>query len=131
MSSLNHDPVLGHITTFGGHPVSCAAALANLKVLLRENYIQEVSKKANLFVEKLKHPAIKKVTHKGLLMAVHLDNFENLHKVMHTCIRNGVLIDWFLFEPSALRIAPPLIIKEEEILFACEVIISALDEVYS
>ncbi len=131
MSSLSHDPVLGHITTFGGHPVSCAAALANLQVLLRENYIQEVTKKEKLFLEKLQHPAILKITSKGLLMAVHLDNFGNLQKVMHACIRKGVLTDWFLFEQNALRIAPPLIIQEEEIDFACKVIISALDEVYS
>lgn len=131
MSSLSHDPVLGHITTFGGHPVSCAAALANLQVLLRENYIQEVHKKEQIFLEKLKHPAIKKITHKGLLMAIHLDNFENLQKVIQSCIRKGVLTDWFLFEPNALRIAPPLIIQEEEIHFACDVILSALDEVYS
>lgn len=131
MSSLSHDPVLGHITTFGGHPVSCAAALANLQVLLRENYIQEVSKKEKIFLEKLKHPAIKKITHKGLLMAVHLDNFENLQKVIHSCIKKGVLTDWFLFEPNAMRIAPPLIIEEKDIHFACDAILSALEEVYS
>ncbi|HUH74348.1 MAG TPA: aspartate aminotransferase family protein [Chitinophagales bacterium] len=131
MSSLSHDPVLGHITTFGGHPVSCAAALANLQVLLREDYIKEVASKEKIFLEHLQHHAIQKITHKGLMMAVHLDSFENLQKVMHACIRRGVLTDWFLFEPNAIRIAPPLIIQEEEIVFACEVIISALDEVYS
>lgn len=131
MSSLSHDPILGHITTFGGHPVSCAAALANLQVLLRENYIQEVHKKEKIFLEILKHSAIKKITNKGLLMAIHLDNFENLQKVIQFCIRNGVLTDWFLFEPNAMRIAPPLIIQEADIHFACEVILSALEEVYS
>ena len=131
MSSLSHDPVLGHITTFGGHPVSCAAALANLQVLLREDYIKEVASKEKIFLKHLQHHAIQKITHKGLMMAVHLDSFENLQKVMHACIRRGVLTDWFLFEPNAIRIAPPLIIQEEEIVFACEVIISALDEVYS
>lgn len=131
MSCLSHDPILGHITTFGGHPVSCAAALANLQVLLRENYIQEVHKKEKIFLEILKHSAIKKITNKGLLMAIHLDNFENLQKVIQYCIRNGVLTDWFLFEPNAMRIAPPLIIQEADIHFACEVILSALEEVYS
>ncbi|MCO5233206.1 MAG: aminotransferase class III-fold pyridoxal phosphate-dependent enzyme [Chitinophagales bacterium] len=130
MSSLSFNPILGHITTFGGHPVSCAAALANLQVLLREKYIQEVKTKGNLFVRKLIHPAIQKITHKGLMIAVHLDNFENLQKVIQSCIQKGLLTDWFLFESRAMRIAPPLIITESEIEYACDIIISALDEVY-
>lgn len=130
MGVLTDNPVLGHITTFGGHPVSCAAALANLQVLLNTSYIQEVAEKEALFIEKLQHPAIQKVTHKGLMMAVHLDTFENLQKVIQACIRKSVLTDWFLFESAALRIAPPLIITKEDILFACDVIISSLDEVY-
>ncbi len=130
MGKLTENPVLGHITTFGGHPVSCAAALANLEILLNSTYIQDVAKKEALFIEQLQHPAIKKITHKGLMMAVHLDSFENLQKVIQVCIGKGVLTDWFLFEANALRIAPPLIITEEEIHFACNVILSALDEVY-
>ncbi|MCO5229749.1 MAG: aspartate aminotransferase family protein [Chitinophagales bacterium] len=130
MSSLSENPMLGHITTFGGHPVSCAAALANLQVLLKENYIQQVAEKEDLFISKLKHPAIQRITHKGLMIAVHLDNFDNLKKVIQSCIQKGLLTDWFLFESSAMRIAPPLIITKEEIEFACDIILSALDEVY-
>lgn len=130
MGTLMADPVLGHITTFGGHPVSCAAALANLKVLLNSSYIQDVAHKEELFLQYLKHPAIKKITHKGLLMAVHLDSFENLQKVIQSCIQKGLLTDWFLFESHALRIAPPLIISDEEIRFACDIILESLNEVY-
>ena len=130
MSVLTDNPILGHITTFGGNPVSCAAALAHLKVLLKENYIQEVAKKETLFLEKLKHPAIQKINHKGLMMAVHLDNFENLKKVIQIGLQKGILTDWFLFESEAMRLAPPLVITEEEIAWACGIILSALDEVY-
>lgn len=130
MGTLTDNPVLGHITTFGGHPVSCAAALANLQTLLNSPYIEEVYQKEALFLSRLQHPAIKKITHKGLMMAVHLDSFENLQKVIQVCIRKSVLTDWFLFEANALRIAPPLIITETDIHFACDVILSALDEVY-
>lgn len=130
MGALMKNPVLGHITTFGGHPVCCAAALANLKVLTTTSYVQDVAIKEQLFLQYLQHPAIRKITHKGLLMAVHLDSFENLQKVIHTCIQKGLLTDWFLFESNALRIAPPLIITEEEIQFACNIILESLNEVY-
>lgn len=130
MGTLMKNPVLGHITTFGGHPVSCAAALANLKVLTSNSYIQDVAQKEQLFLKYLQHPAIRKITHKGLLMAVHLDSFENLQKVIHSCIEKGLLTDWFLFESNALRIAPPLIITDEEIQFACNIILESLNEVY-
>jgi len=130
MRHLTDQPVLGHITTFGGHPVSCAAALANLKTLVNSTLVQEVRKKESLFLETLKHPAIRKITHKGLMLAVHLDTFENLQAVIRYCLQHEVLTDWFLFASNALRIAPPLIITEEEIRFACRVILNALDEVY-
>ncbi|MCO5247463.1 MAG: aminotransferase class III-fold pyridoxal phosphate-dependent enzyme [Chitinophagales bacterium] len=130
MNVLIDNPILGHITTFGGNPVSCAAALAHLKELLEGTYIQDVAKKEALFLERLKHPAIRKINHKGLMMAVHLDNFENLKKVIQAGLQKGILTDWFLFESEAMRLAPPLIITEDEINWACGQILAALDEVY-
>lgn len=130
MQSLTHSPVLGHITTFGGNAVCCAAALATLKTLCESNLMTEVRLKEQRFVDRLQHPAIQKFTHKGLLMALHLDTAEHLQAVIKLCIDRGLLTDWFLFAPQCLRIAPPLIITLEEIDWACDVILQALDEVY-
>jgi len=129
MSSLMSDPVLGHITTFGGHPVCCAAALAALETLLASDLIAQVAAKEALLVELLQHPSIQKVTHKGLLMAVHLKDDITLRKVIQHCLTKGLLTDWFLFAPQCMRIAPPLIISEEEIRWACGVILEALNAV--
>lgn len=127
MGSLKTNPILGHITTFGGHPVSCAAAYANLHVLLTENeLIKDVSQKEQLFVELLKHPKIKEVRTFGLLIAVEFDSFETNKVIIDKCIANGILTDWFLFNDKSLRIAPPLIITEEEIKMACSVILKAI-----
>jgi acetylornithine/succinyldiaminopimelate/putrescine aminotransferase len=126
MNHLTHDPVLGHITTFGGHPVCCAAGFAALKVLLKKNIIDKVAKKERLFLKLLKHPTIKEVRAAGLLIAVQFDN-ENINKkLIGECIANGVLTDWFLFAPDCLRIAPPLTISEKEIKKACETILDIL-----
>ncbi len=130
MSSLSYQPVLGHITTFGGNAVCCAAALASLKTICEEKLFAYVAEKEDLFVSLLQHRAIKKVTHCGLMLAVHLDNYENLRKVIQLCIENGVITDWFLFCDNALRIAPPLIISEQEIRQACGIILRVLDVVY-
>jgi acetylornithine/N-succinyldiaminopimelate aminotransferase len=127
MGSLMSQPVLGHITTFGGHPVCCAAALAALNVLSNSNLMADVPKKEALFISLLQHPAIRKVTHQGLLMAVHLEDDQALRRVIQYCLAHGVLTDWFLFAPNCLRIAPPLIISEAEIRLACQVILEALD----
>ena len=128
MSSLKTNPILGHITTFGGHPVSCAAAYANLHTLLTEKeLILSVSKKEQLFVEFLKHPKIKTVRSFGLLIAVEFDSFETNKAIIDNCIANGLLTDWFLFNDKSLRIAPPLIITEEEIKWACKVILEAIE----
>jgi acetylornithine/succinyldiaminopimelate/putrescine aminotransferase len=129
MSSLTHDPVLGHITTFGGHPLSAAAALATLNTL-SENYedlIASVPEKEKLFKLLLKdNPKIREIRSAGLFMALQLDNFEQLTKVIRNCIDNGLITDWFLFNASAMRVAPPLIISEAEIVEACEIINEAI-----
>lgn len=130
MLSLSNQPVLGHITTFGGNAVCCAAALATLSTLKNSQLIQQVKSKEALFLKHLKHSAIQKVTSSGLLMAVHLDNLEHLKKVIDRCIEKGLLTDWFLFAPNCMRIAPPLIITEEEIIQACNIILETLNEVY-
>ncbi|GAA0528512.1 aspartate aminotransferase family protein [Chitinophaga japonensis] len=129
MWSLTHHPVLGHITTFGGHPVSCAAGMAGMQVLLQEELVPAVAEKERLFHTYLQHPAIKAVRSKGLLMAVELESFAVNKKVIDECIRQGVLTDWFLFAPECLRIAPPLIITKEQIKESCDVILTALDSV--
>ncbi|RMG76667.1 MAG: aspartate aminotransferase family protein [Bacteroidetes bacterium] len=126
MSALSHDPILGHITTFGGHPVCTAAALATLEVLVREDYIQSVGEKSALFRKLLVHPAIKEVRSAGLWFAVELESFEFLQKVIKRCLANGLITDWFLFNDKSLRIAPPLIIQKSEIEWACSIILEAL-----
>ncbi len=128
MQTLTNNPVLGHITTFGGHPVSCAAGLAALAVLENENLIASVEEKGSLFEEKLVHPAILKTTRIGLMMALYFDSFETNKKIIDECIANGVLTDWFLFESNAMRICPPLVISEEEIIFSCKIILAAIEK---
>lgn len=128
MDVIKENPMLGHITTFGGHPVSCAAALASLRVILEERLEDGVASKASLFRSLLKHPKIKEIRGKGLMMALQLDSFETVEKTSLYCARNGVLIDWFLHCGSALRLAPPLTIQEEEIRAACAVILEGLSQ---
>ena len=127
MQTLTNDPVLGHITTCGGHPVSCAAALATLKILVETDLISEVKNKEILFKKLLVHPKIKTVRSAGLWLAVELENFEILQKVIQRCLKNGLITDWFLFNSKSLRIAPPLIISEAEIEWASNVIVEAIE----
>ncbi len=122
LNTLSHNPVLGHITTFGGHPVSCAAALANLKVIKEEKLFNKALEKEKIFRSLLHSSKIKEIRSKGLLMAVQLDSFRQVSDVITFCKNQGVITDWFLFCDAALRIAPPLIISEDEIAFSCDVI---------
>lgn len=120
---FTNQPVLGHISTFGGHPLSCAAGLAAMKVLLNENLISEVSEKEKLFQKLLVHPSIKAVRSAGLLIAVEFENFETNKRIIDACVRDGLLTDWFLFASNCLRIAPPLIISFSEIEEICRIIL--------
>jgi acetylornithine/succinyldiaminopimelate/putrescine aminotransferase len=129
MWTLTDDPILGHITTFGGHPVSCAAGYATLKVLTETDLIAQANAKGKLFKNLLIHPKIREVRQKGLWLAVELDNFDFLQKVIQNCLKNGLLTDWFLFNNRSLRIAPPLIITEDDIRWACHIILKALDKI--
>jgi acetylornithine/N-succinyldiaminopimelate aminotransferase len=115
MDSFTDQPVLGHISTFGGHPLSCAAGLAAMKILFNENLIQRVAEKEQRFRKLLVHTAIKSVRTAGLLIAVEFENFETNKRIIDACIRAGLLTDWFLFASNCLRIAPPLTISENEI----------------
>ncbi len=127
MSVLKENPILGHITTFGGHPVSCAAGLANLEVIIKEELYKDVSLKESLFRDLLQHPEIKEVRGMGLMLCIQLSSFEQVENVSRRCVENGIIIDWFLHCDTAMRIAPPLIITDNEIQKACATIIEALE----
>ena len=127
MAVFKNNPLLGHITTFGGHPVSAAASLATIQILQEENLIEEVESKANLFKSLLVHPKIKGIRNKGLMMAVEFESFEILKPIIDKAIELGVITDWLLFCDDSMRIAPPLIITEEEIREACRVILNAIE----
>lgn len=127
MDSLKDNPILGHITTFGGHPVSCAASLACLEVILEDQLAEDVEAKSKRFREKLQHPKIEEVRGLGLMLAVQLDTFDNVQKVIAHCLENGIVTDWFLFCDNAIRLSPPLNIAEEDIDRACEVILEGVE----
>ncbi len=127
MSVFKNNPILGHITTFGGHPVSCAASLATLKVIFEENLLENVNVKAQIFKDLLIHKKVKEVRNQGLMMAVEFEDFETLKPIIDRAIGRGIITDWFLFCDNSMRIAPPLIITDEEIVKACKVILSAIN----
>ncbi len=130
MQVLSHTPVLGHITTFGGHPVSAAAALATLNTLMDSTLIQEVVAKSDLFYELLNdHPAVREIRRAGFMMSLDLGDAEAVQRVIRHALVGGVVADWFLFNMEAIRIAPPLIITEEEVRWGCQVLRQALDSV--
>ncbi len=128
MAVFKNNPLLGHITTFGGHPVSSAASLATIQILLEESLIEQVEAKANLIKSLLIHPKIKSIRNKGLMMAVEFESFEVLKPIIDRAIELGVITDWFLFCDDSMRLAPPLTITEEEIRKACSIILKAIEE---
>jgi acetylornithine/succinyldiaminopimelate/putrescine aminotransferase len=127
MNSLSVNPILGHITTFGGHPVCCAASYATIQVLMGEQLINAVAEKEALFRKLLIHPKIKSIHGKGLLLAVEFDSYDQNKTIIDNCIANGVITDWFLFNSHSMRIAPPLTITTDQIVEACDVILKSLD----
>lgn len=132
MDSFTYNPVLGHINTFGGHPVCCAAGLAAFEVLLRDISMADVQRKEMLFRSLLTHSRIRSIHSRGLMMAVELDDFDTNKKLIDRLIASetgqpGVFTDWFLFAPQSLRIAPPLNIPDEDIRIACQAIHAILD----
>lgn len=128
MDAFTHNPVLGHITTFGGHPVSCAAALATLEVITEEKLWLNVAEKESIIRTSLVHPLIKEIRGQGLLLAVVFESFEQNKKIIDAALAKGVITDWFLFCDHAMRIAPPLNIENEVLVDACTKIIAAIQE---
>ncbi len=126
MQSLTHNPMLGHITTFGGNPVSCAAALATIEVIEEEDLLLQVEEKGALFEKLIQSPKIKEVRRKGLMFAFEFDTDEEVAKIVEYCLKNGVVCFWFLSCPNSFRIAPPLTISTEEIEKSCAVINEAM-----
>ena len=128
MQSLTLNPMLGHITTFGGNPVCCASALATLEVIEDEKILFSVEAKGKLIQETLIHPKIKEVRRIGLLFAFDFDSEERVNKIVSRAKENGVICYWFLSHPNSFRIAPPLTITEDEISEACKIILHAIDQ---
>ena len=128
MSTLTHNPVLGHITTFGGHPVCCAAGLAAMKFLQDNKVVEDVERKGALYEELLTdHPAVKEIRRSGLLLAVELGEAEKLYRLIDLFIQEGILSDWFLYCDTAFRISPPLVITDAEIKDSVRIIKKCLD----
>jgi acetylornithine/succinyldiaminopimelate/putrescine aminotransferase len=128
MKSLTDNPILGHITTFGGHPVSCAASLATLKVIQKEKLYAKAEAKADLFKKCLIHPKIKAIRNCGLMIAVEFESFEVLKPIIDKAISFGILTDWFLYCDNSMRIAPPLTISKGQIYDVCGILLKAINE---
>jgi acetylornithine/succinyldiaminopimelate/putrescine aminotransferase len=126
MNQLTDNPVLGHITTFGGHPVCCTAGMAAFKVLLESEF--DIGAKEELFKSLLVHPKIKAIRSFGLWMAIEFESFDICKKVIDNCIERGVISDWFLFASNCLRISPPLTVSNTEIESTCRVILDSIQE---
>ncbi len=129
MQTLTHNPVLGHITTFGGHPVSCAAGKAAFEVLLSESYIDNIKEKEAILLREAQHPAILDIKTAGLWASLRFESFDVNLKIIRQCISNGLISDWFLFAADRMRIAPPLCITNEELYKACSVILESIESV--
>ena len=127
MSVFQTDPVLGHITTFGGHPVSCAASIATLEELNKTRVFEKAEKKAEVYLEQLNHPKIKEIRHLGLMMALEFDSFDRVSKIIQKSVELGLITDWFLYCEHAIRIAPPLIITKDQIIESCDILLKAID----
>ncbi|MCX6226986.1 MAG: aspartate aminotransferase family protein [Bacteroidia bacterium] len=128
MITLTHHPALGHITTFGGHPVCCAAGLASLKIILEQKLFTRALDIEKIIRLKLNHPAILEIRGKGLLLAARLDSTDRVHRFFNLCLEKGLLFDYFLFCKDSIRIAPPLIMSDEEATEMCKLINETLEQ---
>ena len=131
MNLLSHNPKLGHITTFGGHPVIAAACLATLEEILEKDYTKQALAKEKLLRELLVHPLIEEIRGRGLMLAAITKDSEITNKVIFKCQEKGLILFWLLFEGCAIRITPPLTISEDEIREGCAIIIEAMNEIFS
>ena len=129
MKLLTHDPMLGHISTFGGHPVNCAAASANLDVLTEDGLLEGVESKGQQIEDLLQHSAIKEVRRKGLMLAIEFDDAELVQRIVNECLKNGVITFYFLSCPTSFRLAPPLTITKEEIKTSCDLVLKSIKAV--
>ncbi len=129
MSSLTVNPSLGHITTFGGHPVSCAAGFAALNIMRREKLLDTIAEKENIFRKYLVHKHIQSITGKGLLLGIEFENENTCKSIINDCIKSGVVTDNFLFAPNKMRIAPPLNISAEDIRLSSEIIMNSIEQI--
>jgi acetylornithine/succinyldiaminopimelate/putrescine aminotransferase len=129
MDLLSHNPKLGHITTFGGHPVIASACLATLQEITETNLMAEAMEKENLFRTLLVHPLIEEIRGKGLMLAAMTKNADITNEVILKCQDKGLILFWLLFEECAIRITPPLTISEEEIREGCSIILEVMDEI--
>ena len=128
MKTLSHDPILGHITTFGGNPVCCASSLAMLEVIENENLLAQVESKGKLIEQLIQHKKIKEIRRIGLLFAIDFESAETVNNIVNFAKDHGVICYWFLSHPYSFRIAPPLTITEDEIKKACAVILEAIEQ---
>lgn len=130
MLSLTSEPMLGHITTFGGHPVNCAAAAATIDVMLDDKIVEDVDEKG-AFLEGIlqQSPLVKEIRRKGLMFAIDLENFEQVEQVVQHCMKNGLISFWFLSCPASFRLSPPLNISFEELEKAGQIILEAMENV--
>ena len=124
MNLLTYNPKLGHITTFGGHPINCAASLTCLEHLLTSNLIEEIDKKEQLFRKHLSHPKIKEIRGRGLMLSVEFEDEKLAKKVIDQSLENGLILFYFLFTKTSVRITPPLTITKKEIIKGCQIISS-------
>jgi acetylornithine/succinyldiaminopimelate/putrescine aminotransferase len=129
LNQFTHDPVLGNINTFGGNAVCCAASLACLQTIQTEKILEDVERKSQLIRSLLVHPAIKTIKGKGLMLSLDFADSDLNFKIIETCVKNGLIVDWFLFNTHSMRIAPPLVITDEEIKAACKIILDSITEV--
>jgi acetylornithine/succinyldiaminopimelate/putrescine aminotransferase len=127
METLTHHPVLGHITTFGGHPVSCAAGLASLKIILGDHLPERALELEQLIRANLSHPSIREIRGKGLLLAAKLDSPETVTRFFTHSLEMGLLFDYFLFCKDSIRIAPPLVMTDDEAMEMCRLITETLE----
>jgi len=128
MRQLSFNPLLGHITTFGGNALACAAAAASLEVILEPGFIQAIPEKESLIRSLLVHPEIISIHGKGLLLAAEMRDNALVLRTMECCYNNGLITDWFLFADNCLRIAPPLTISDDEIKKACSIILMSIEQ---
>ena len=127
MNNLTHNPKLGHITTFGGHPVNCAASFATLNFIINNNLMSKINNKEVLFRKLLSHRKIKNINGKGLMLSIDLDSKDERDKLVANCMDDGLLLFYFLFNETSVRLTPPLTISNEEIIEGCEIIINNLE----